>query len=129
MKNEIIKDIILDSVTYDIIKKEFKYLDKNNICLRKERLEHIIEGHSDIGEDIPNILEKSIKNPSVILVDSKNTDTIMFIYKGDNNINVVVKLSIKEQFDNSIITAYRLSDKRLIRILEKHRTLYKNDSI
>ncbi|WP_249274573.1 minor capsid protein [Streptococcus pseudopneumoniae] len=85
----------------------FDFFNNSRIVLRPERLEHILEGHSDIGDDIEGIVHGVIKKPDMILIDHKNDNSILVLGKSlENSVNVVVRLSNKD-FDNSIITAMR----------------------
>ncbi len=124
--SEIIKDITIKKEVYSALKKEYPFLEKSNVNLRKERLNHIIEGHSDIGDDIPKAIERVIERPMFVLIDSKNENTVMFITRDSvNDITVIVKISNTKKMENSIITSYRVSEKRLRRILKKNKLIYK----
>nr|DAX94365.1 MAG TPA: minor capsid protein [Caudoviricetes sp.] len=117
----------------DYIKKvldnEFS-IKGQNVVLRKERLEHILEGHSDIGTDVPDVLKRTILEPDLILKDNKNDQTAMFVKKDSINlVNTIVKLSNANNYDNSVITAFRISDKRYNRLLKKNATLLKRDDM
>lgn len=102
----------------------FDFFNNSRIVLRPERLEHILEGHSDIGDDVEGIVHGVIKNPDMILIDHKNDDSILVLGKSlEKNVNVVVRLS-NTDFDNSIITAMRVSDKTLKRLLKKNKKIY-----
>ena len=117
----------------DYIKKvldnEFS-IKGQNVVLRKERLDHILEGHSDIGTDVPNVLKRTILKPDLILKDNKNDQTAMFVKKDSINlVNTIVKLSNANNYDNSVITAFRISDKRYNRLLKKNTALLKRDDM
>lgn len=117
----------------DYIKKvldnEFS-IKGQNVVLRKERLDHILEGHSDIGTDVPDVLKRTILEPDLILKDNKNVQTAMFVKKDSINlVNTIVKLSNANNFDNSVITAFRISDKRYNRLLKKNTALLKRDDM
>ncbi|WP_226372456.1 minor capsid protein [Streptococcus pseudopneumoniae] len=102
----------------------FDFFNNSRIVLRPERLEHILEGHSDIGDDIEGIVHGVIKKPDMILIDHKNDNSILVLGKSlENSVNVVVRLS-NTDFDNSIITAMRVSDKTLKRLLKKNKKIY-----
>ena len=55
--------------------------------------------------------------------DLKNKNTLWFIKKIDElNLNAVIKLALKEEnkeFENSIITVFALSDRRVINKIKK----------
>lgn len=117
----------------DYIKKvldnEFS-IKGQNVVLRKERLDHILEGHSDIGTDVPDVLKRTILEPDLILKDNKNDQTAMFVKKDSINlVNTIVKLSNENNYDNSVITAFRISDKRYNRLLKKNTALLKRDDM
>jgi phage head morphogenesis protein, SPP1 gp7 family len=102
----------------------FDFFNNSRIVLRPERLEHILEGHSDIGDDVEGIVHGVIKKPDMILIDHKNDNSILVLGKSlGNSVNVVVRLS-NTDFDNSIITAMRVSDKTLKRLLKKNKKIY-----
>ncbi|MDS8564686.1 minor capsid protein [Streptococcus pneumoniae] len=102
----------------------FDFFNNSRIILRPERLEHILEGHSDIGDDVEGIVHEVIKKPDMILIDHKNDNSILVLGKSlENSVNVVVRLS-NTDFDNSIITAMRVSDKTLKRLLKKNKKIY-----
>ncbi|MFU2205259.1 minor capsid protein [Streptococcus pluranimalium] len=109
------------------VSKEFPFFNRSAIVLRQERLEHILEGHADIGKNVEGSVHQVIKKPDKILVDHKNKDSLLVIGKGiENNVNVAVRLSSDER-DNSIITAMRVSDKTIRRILRKNKKIYDKD--
>ena len=102
----------------------FDFFNNSRIVLRPERFEHILEGHSDIGDDVEGIVHEVIKQPDMILIDHKNDNSILVLGKSlENSVNVVVRLS-NTDFDNSIITAMRVSDKTLKRLLKKNKKIY-----
>ena len=114
----------LPKVAEEKVLNYFDFFNNSRIVLRPERLEHILEGHSDIGDDVEGIVHEVIKKPDMILVDHKNDSSILVLGKSlENSVNVVVRLS-NTDFDNSIITAMRVSDKTLKRLLKKNKKIY-----
>lgn len=114
----------LPKVAEEKVLSHFDFFNNSRIVLRPERLEHILEGHSDIGDDVERIVHGVIKKPDMILIDHKNDDSILVLGKSlENSVNVVVRLS-NTDFDNSIITAMRVSDKTLKRLLKKNKKIY-----
>lgn len=120
----------LPKVAEEKVLNYFDFFNNSRIVLRPERLEHILEGHSDIGDDVEGIVHGVIKKPDMILIDHKNDNSILVLGKSlENSVNVVVRLS-NTDFDNSIITAMRVSDKTLKRLLKKNKKIYdKNEQI
>ena len=114
----------LPKVAEEKVLNYFDFFNNSRIVLRPERLEHILEGHSDIGDDVEGIVHEVIKKPDMILIDHKNDNSILVLGKSlENSVNVVVRLS-NTDFDNSIITAMRVSDKTLKRLLKKNKKIY-----
>lgn len=114
----------LPKVAEEKVLDYFDFFNNSRIVLRPERLEHILEGHSDIGDDVEGIVHGVIKKPDMILIDHKNDNSILVLGKSlENSVNVVVRLS-NTDFDNSIITAMRVSDKTLKRLLKKNKKIY-----
>ena len=114
----------LPKVAEEKVLNYFGFFNNSRIVLRPERLEHILEGHSDIGDDVEEIVHGVIKKPDMILIDHKNDNSILVLGKSlENSVNVVVRLS-NTDFDNSIITAMRVSDKTLKRLLKKNKKIY-----
>ena len=112
-----------------VLDNEFS-IKGQNVVLRKERLDHIVESHSDIGTDVPDVLKRTILEPDLILKDNKNDQTAMFVKKDSINlVNTIVKLSNANNYDNSVITAFRISDKRYNRLLKKNAALLKRDDM
>ena len=86
--------------------------------------QEIAWGHYAIGDDVEGIVHEVIKKPDMILIDHKNDNSILVLGKSfENSVNVVVRLS-NTDFDNSIITAMRVSDKTLKRLLKKNKKIY-----
>lgn len=111
-----------------------KYKDKiitEDVILTDERKLHIYENHNKDQDIILSNLSKVVLNPSEILEDLKNKDTLFFIDKlGKNNLNVVIKLNTtnnKEHPQNSIMTAWIIRNKNLRKLIEKNKSIYKNE--
>lgn len=111
-----------------------KYKDKiitEDVILTDERKLHIYENHNKDYDIILSNLSKVVLNPSEILEDLKNKDTLFFIDKlGKNNLNVVIKLNTtnnKEHPQNSIMTAWIIRNKNLRKLIEKNKSIYKNE--
>lgn len=125
-KNDNLFKTSLPDRIFKILSNKFD-IKSGQVVLKKERYEHILEGHSDIGENIVSKLKKSVENPDEILIDYKNKNTILAISNvGSHNINIIIKLSNTLK-DNSIITAIRVSDKTLRRLRKKNISIYKKD--
>ena len=61
--------------------------------------------------------------------DLKNKNTLWFIKKIDElNLNAVIKLALNEEFENSIITVFPFTDKKLKNKLMQLENLLKRNS-
>ncbi len=109
-----------------------KYQDKiitEEVVLTEERIKHIKEHHPGDYETIIKHIKEIIRKPKEILDDLKNKDTIFFIGKVEkNHLNVVVKLNTTNSDKNpknSVMTAWIIREKNLIKLREKHCVIYK----
>lgn len=67
---------------------------KNDVVLFKERLNHIMERHSDIDSPVTKV-KGAIEALDKILEDSKQVNTLFFLKEsGEHSINTVVKISV-----------------------------------
>jgi len=115
-------------------KKLGEYASKvvtEDVVLTDERKKHIFEDHANDYETIIENLNRVVINPSEVIEDSKNKDTLFFIDKlGKNNLNVIVRLNTtnnKEHPQNSIMTAWIIRERNLRKLREKNKTIYKNE--
>lgn len=101
------------------------------VVLTNERRIHILENHKKDYETIIKNIDRIVLNPSEILEDLNNKDTLFFIDKLEiNNLNVVVKLNTtnnKEHPQNSVMTAWIIRDKNLKKLREKNKIIYKRE--
>ena len=72
-----------------------------------------------------------VKDPDYILKDSNHNDTVLFIKTlfDKQNLSTVIKLEIPKNvrgdYKSSVITAYKMNEKRLKREIKKKKALYK----
>ena len=115
----------------NIIGEYANKLTTYDAVLTEERKKHILKQHKEDYEIIISNINKTILNPEEVLKDSKNKDTLFFINNLEkNNLNVVVKLSTthnKEHPKRSIMTAWIIRNRNLIKLREKNRTIYKRE--
>ena len=100
-----------------------KYAEKiitDEVILTNERLQHILNNAKEI-----------IEQPDYILEDIKNINTMMFIkHIQDTNINIIIRLAVENDDKhpkNSIMTFYRLRNSNLRKMINKNKTIYKNE--
>ena len=111
-----------------------KYKDiisTDKVVLTPERKHHIYTNHlKDFNEIMENI-ERIILEPNEILEDCKNKSTILVIGKLINNhLNIIIKLNTtndNKHPENSIMTAWIIREKNLIRLREKNITIYRSE--
>jgi len=103
----------------------------DEVVLTDERKLHIFNDHKNDYELIINKLDSVVLNPSQVIEDLKNKDTIFLIDKlGVNNLNVIVKLNTTNNIEhpqNSVMTAWIIRDKNLDKLIKHNKTLYKSE--
>ena len=112
------------------IKKFRNIIITNEVVLTKEREIHIYNNHKKDYKEIMKNIRNAIIEPNEIIEDLKNDATLFFIKRlKKNNLNVIIKLnttnSVKHQ-KNSIMTAWIIRDKNLIKLEKKNKIIYKN---
>lgn len=111
------------------IEKEFGKLNSSDVILREERLEHIKERHPEIVEVVKEVFEMALEDPTIILSDYKNKNTILLINDiEEKNIVFAIKLSLvnvdNKNIENSIITAYKIRKREVKRLQKKNKVLF-----
>ena len=110
---------IYTCVTEDII--------TDKVVLTDNQIEHVIEGHGDDYKTIKKYLKTVIEQPDYIIEDTKPNTAI--VLKGINDIRILLVLRLatsKEiNYENSIITFFKIDEKRWNRYLRNRKILYK----
>ena len=113
--------------------KEFGKLSTDEVVLTEERELHIKNRHPQDFAFFNEMAVNTVSNPDIVIKDISNKATIFMIKKIENsNLNVVVKLALADEksgYKNSVMTAYRLREKNLAKLIKKHNhiILYKNE--
>lgn len=106
-------------------------ITNDNIVLTDERKQHIYEDHAKDYERILQNIKRVANNPTEVIEDCKNKDTLFFIGQLEkSNLNVVIRLNTtnnKEHPNNSIMTAWIIRDRNLKKLREKNKTIYKDE--
>lgn len=114
-----------------LLKDEFGPIRTDEVILMKERELHIIERHPNDYECFMNNRFECITDPDIIIKDTKHLGTLFIIKKlDDTNLNVLLRIVMESDnpnFKNSIMTAYQLNDKKVIKLIDKHKLLYKKE--
>ena len=103
----------------DYLEKEFGKMSTDEVVLTEERELHIKNRHP--------------QDFDIFIKDTDNPGTIFMIKKIEKtNLNIVVKLVLaceKSGHKNSVMTAYRLREKNLDKLIKKHNynILYKKE--
>lgn len=105
-----------------------KDITTNEVVLTKERLKHIMEKHPGEWEALEPYLAQALKDPDYILRDKKRRNTGIVIKKLEQE-NMFLALRLQTANDmpgrkNSIITLFRISDKRLKGYLLRGNAIY-----
>ena len=119
----------LGKLNLKLLKNKFLNLKTDEIIVTHERIKHIKQRHMEDYELFLRYGKQCVQQPDIILKDEKNLGTIFMIKRiSETNLNVIVRLALnsdKEGLKNSVMTFYRVSDKNLKKLMEKHEILYK----
>lgn len=121
----------IGKINKNILEKEFGKINTSEVILTDERRLHIQERHPDDYAIFEKYSNAIITNPDIMLKDSKNKNTVFAIkHIDDTNLNVIVKLSIGDDAKhpkNSIMSAYRIRDKNVVKLIKKNKILDKSE--
>lgn len=122
---------IIGKININKIKKYKNVIITKEVILTKEREIHIYNNHQRDYKEIMKHMKKAITRPNEIIEDLKNEDTLLFIKKlNKNNLNVIIKLNTtnnKKCKKNSVMTAWIIRDKNLLKIEKKNKIIYKKE--
>ena len=114
-----------------MLEKEFGKLRTSDTIITNERTAHIKERHPEDYELFEKYARDIIENPEIIIKDEKNTGTVFMVKRlPSTNMNVVVRLALSEddpKLKNSVMTAYRIRDKNLIKLERRNKCIKVND--
>ena len=103
----------------------------DEVIITDERISHIKDHHPGHFEIIEPFLQTAIYSPDYILKDANNTALILKqIVKNDLRIQMVLRLHTSTDtkgFKNSIISAWKISEKRWDNYVNNKKTLYKSE--
>lgn len=130
--DEVISEYIsLGFLETSYLEKEFGKLQTEEIIVTQERLEHIKERHAEDYPMFDEFAPQAVKNPDLVLKDAQNEGTIFVVKKlSRTNLNVVVRLALvtdEDGYKNSVMTFYRIREKNLKKLENKHKVLYKKE--
>lgn len=118
----------LGKINLSILNNHFENLMTDETIITKERIQHIKNNHPEDIELFEKYGKLSVENPDLIIQDLKHERTVFMIKQlPDTNLNVVVRLVLQgenESLKNSVMTFYRIREKNLKKLIEKHELLY-----
>ncbi len=109
-------------------------IDSDRVVLTNKSVLHIAEHHPDAYNDVLIQLKDTINRPDYIISDGKHENTGLVIKRiesdsmSEQHTFIVLKVctdSKNGQLANSIISGWKISDKRLKSYLRNKRILYK----
>ncbi|MBU5477649.1 hypothetical protein KQI69_00345 [Eubacterium sp. MSJ-13] len=119
----------LDWSIYDCISKEHV---NDEVIITAEQLAHIRERHPEAYGDTLNYVKTILQKPDYIIRDKRpNTGLVVKrILHEDDNILLVLKICTcndREGYKNSIITSWKITEKRLSNYLRNKEIIYKKE--
>lgn len=112
---------IYSCITDDIVTDE--------VIITEEQIQHILDGHPDAYEDVINRLNVILDAPDYIIEDKHpNTGLVIKqIQEADGFAQMVLRICTsqdKQGYKNSIISCWKISEKRLKNYLRNKKILY-----
>lgn len=112
---------IYKCITEDIVTDE--------VVITNNQIEHIKERHEDAFENVLANMKEIIEAPDYIIEDRReNTGLIIKKIESNDNLQMVLRICTSKDmkgYKNSIISSWRISEKRLQNYLRNKRILYK----
>lgn len=113
------------------LEKEFGKLQTNEIIVTKERLGHIRQRHAEDFALFDEYAAMTVSSPDLVLKDTNNDGTVFVVkHPPYTNLNVVIRLALGTDeggHKNSVMTFYRIRERNLKKLKNKHKTLYNRE--
>lgn len=111
-------------ITNDIVTEE--------VIITDNQIQHILEKHPDAYAEVITFIRNAIESPDYIIEDKhQNTGLVIKSIKLNNaNIQMVLRICTHDDepdYKNSIISCWKISDKRLQNYLRNKQILYKKE--
>lgn len=109
-------------------------IDTDRVIITEEQLGHMSNHHPDAYDQALIELKSTIADPDYIFEDEKHTDTGLVVKSfsvGNENLIIVLKVCTDSQngeLANSIISGWKISEKRLANYLRNKRILYRKEN-
>lgn len=106
----------------------------DEVIITEQQIAHVEEGHPGDYAKLSPFLSQAIQEPDYILRANKpNTAVIIKRIQTEGTIlDVVLRLKVAQdpdEYKNSIITMWEISEKRFRRLLRQSEILYKRESL
>lgn len=124
----------LGSLNVDLYKCISESIATDRVIITDEQLSHIFNHHPDAYEQALIELKTTIANPDFIFEDEKHSNTGLVVKSfsvGQDNLIIVLKICTNTNngmLANSIISGWKISEKRLANYLRNKTILYRKDS-
>ena len=123
------KVLFIGRIDLDIYKCIAEDIVTDEVVITNNQIEHIKERHEDVLETILENMKEIIENPDYIIEDRReNTGLIVKKIESSDNIQMVLRICTSKDpkgYKNSIISSWKISEKRLQNYLRNKRILYK----
>ena len=107
----------------DYLDKEFGKITTDEIIITEEREEHIKLRHPADYDIFLQFGSTVIMDTDIVIRDVSHEGTVFMIKRlEDSNLNVVVRIALScdnPEYKNSVMTAYRLREKNLVKLIRK----------
>lgn len=104
----------------------------DEVIITDNQMQHILDRHPDSYQEIFNFIESALKNPDYIIKDTHKYTGLVIkeIKKTSSHIQIVLRICSNTDeigYKNSIISCWKISDKRLQNYLRNKEILYKRE--
>ncbi|MCR4566948.1 MAG: hypothetical protein K5769_02785 [Pseudobutyrivibrio sp.] len=134
VENEVKEVCSLDKELYKCITDN---IDTDKVVLTSKSILHILNHHPDAYNEVLIELKQAILDPDYIIADEKHEDTGIVVRKIESSLSngvhsfIVLKICTDSKngvFANSVISGWKISDKRLQSYLRNKGVLYKKEN-
>lgn len=117
----------IDRNLYRVVEKD---LVTDEVIITEQQILHIEEGHPGDFERLAEYIPQILQDPDYILRGNRPHTALVLkqIETPEFEAEVILRLKVSndpEEYKNSIITMWKISKKRFLRLLRQGETLYK----
>ncbi|MCM1232351.1 MAG: PBECR2 nuclease fold domain-containing protein [Ruminococcus flavefaciens] len=117
-------------INKDIYKCITEDITTDEVIITDERIAHIKERHPKDYKAVVERMEKALQSPDYILKDERINTGLIIKSMQQDNVQVVLRVHTSEDetgYKNSIISCWKISEKRLQNYLRNKEILYKKE--